>query len=109
MPRPPSKGVGREEGESVGALSMEVGAEPEDVVVDAEEPLDVPVSVGAGMLLASTRGCIACAVADRSSNMMFPRAKRPRIFSVRDARALASAACKGPHKESSTKRDKTRF
>lgn len=103
---PPSKGVGRGEVESVGALSMEVGVEPEDVLVDAEGLLAVSVSAGAGMLLASTRRYIAGSGARRSSNWLSPRAKPPLIFCVRNARVPASAACMEPHREISTRREK---
>jgi len=106
VPSPPSKGVGRGEVESVGALSMEVGVEPEDVLVDAEGLLAMSVSAGAGMLLASTRRYIAGSGACRSSNMMSPRAKPPVIFCARDTRAPASAACMEPHRDISTRRDK---
>lgn len=85
---------------------MEVGVESEDVVEDIEGSLAASVAVGARMLLASTRGCIAGSGNGRSSKMRCLRTKRPGSSCVRNARAPASAACTKPHREYSTRRDR---
>jgi len=90
----------------VGALSMEVGVESEDVVEDVEGSLAVSVAAGAGMLLASTRGCIAGSGTGRPSKMRSLRPKRPGISCVRNGRAPASAACTKPHRGYSTRRNR---